>query len=160
METLTYQRKPSAGVMPKSPYNRALEHFEDRGRLTLLGHEAQPYTFADGTLAQAMYNLINHVRVMPQEFRNSVDIHTKDQDDGLAIRLHHKGRDRTVVFTAEPSLDDGILKYEGKVNLVTQGFPQLMELQANSKKAYRAIARKSGKIWYAFLTGSSAEDTR
>jgi len=157
METLTTQTKTST---PRSPYNIALGYFLGRGRMKMNGHNALPYNFADATLADSMRSLINQVRRTDKALRGEIELDIQDTSSGLTIILTNEARGCGVEFTAEPSLDGEVLRYDCSVHVLDEDFRDGVKLVPNSKAAYRGIARKSARNWYSHLTGMPADNLR
>ncbi len=149
MEAILEQRKQST---PKSPYNIVLEHFLDRGKLLMRGNEVQPYTFAHGTLAEAMGALVNRIRVTDPRIRKNIEVMIEDNAAGFGVALSYPKLGHGVAFAAEPTLENGVLRYESRLQFLSaHSKPQEIELGRNSKAAYRAYGRKLAKIAEKYL---------
>jgi hypothetical protein len=153
METLHYRQQKES--TPKSPYNLTLGHFEDHGKLILRGHCAQPYTFADGVLADSMHALVNRIRAADPRVRKSIEIKTKDTRHGFSIVLRDSYIGHGVIFTAEPCLDPhSVLRYEGRVQRLSESHePQDVILPHNGKAAYRSQGKKLVRDLEHYLLG-------
>jgi hypothetical protein len=149
METVLEQRKQSTS---KSPYNIVLDHFMERGRILMRGNEVQPYTFADGTLAEAMGALVNRIRVVDPRIRKNIEVMIEDNAAGFGVALSCPKLGHGVAFAAEPTLENGVLRYNGTMQFLSaHGKPQEIEMGRNSKAAYRAYGRKLAKIAEKYL---------
>lgn len=149
METVLEQRKQST---PKSSYNIVLDHFMERGRILMRGNEVQPYTFADGTLAEAMGALVNRIRVTDPRIRKNIEVMIEDNKAGFGVTIACTKLGHGVAFSAAPVLENGVLRYEsGMQFLSAHAKPQEIELERNSKAAYRAYGRKLAKIAEKYL---------
>lgn len=149
MEAILEQRKQST---PKSPYNIVLDHFMERGRILMRGNAAQPYTFADGTLAEAMGALVNRIRVTDPRIRKNIEVMIEDNKAGFGVTIACPKLGHGVAFAAEPSLENGVLRYEGRMQFLSaHSKPQDIVLPQNSKAAYRAYGRKLAKIAEKYL---------
>lgn len=149
MEAILEQRKQST---PKSAYNIVLDHFMERGRILMRGNEVPPYSFAHGTLAEAMGALVNRIRVVDPRIRKNIEVMVEDTVNGFGVTLAYPKLGHGVAFAAEPSLSDGVLRYESRMQLLSaHAKPQDIVLPQNSKAAYRAYGRKLAKIAEKYL---------
>ena len=144
----------------KSAYNVALDHFKDHGKLLMKGNIIGPYTFMDRTLADAMCILIDGVRRIDYRAPSKTQDFTvlpRDGSDGLDFRIQNNALQRGIVFTAEPSLDGDMLRYDSKMQLFEPNGNQLkfrdLVLEPNSKAALRSLAPRIAKDWYCFVSG-------
>jgi hypothetical protein len=151
METLLNQQKEST---PKSPYNLALGHFGTHGKLVMHGHVAQPYTFADGTLTDAMHTLVNRIRTADPRVTKDIEVMLKDTRMGFEVVVNHDRLGHSIRYAAEPSLDNDILRYESRIEFCSaHHLPQEHTLPAGSKAAYRGLGKKLVRDMEHYLLG-------